>query len=363
MKTIGPVRVPADLPALRENAQDKLRRRPIADLREMPRTVVGTSDSGTLYRYDRPKGVRRKGLPLLFVPPLAAPAYAFDLRRGNSIIEYFVNQGRPVYLVDYGPVKLRDKRLGIEHWVDTVVPAAVEHVSLDAATPSRGAPDVHVAAWSLGGIFITFSAAAHPELPIASLTAVATPFDLYKIPLFALARPFNNAGIKIAGNAYRIFGGIPAPLTRLGFEASAIDKYLTKWWAMLTHADDRDFLAQLEAVDRFMSNMYGYPGRTFGQLYYAAMRTNEFASGTLKLAGRPVDLAKVRVPVLAVAGMDDTLAPRAAVEHLMRLVPNSRDAQLVAAPGGHLGVLTGRGAKKTTWPAINNFLTQHDSRK
>lgn len=357
---LGPVRIPTDVRVISENLDDKLHRRPLADLRQMPRQVVHAGESATLYRYDLPKGVRRRGLPVLLVPPLAAPALAFDLRRGTSVVEYFVTRGRPVYLVDYGPVTFAHRALGIEHWIDAVVPAAVEHVSIDAATPARGGPDVHVVSWSLGGIFSTFTAAAHPGLPIASVTAVATPFDLYRVPIFALARPFNKLGIKVAGNLYRVFGGIPAPLTRLGFQLSAIDKVLTKWFAMLTHADDRDFLAQLEAVDRFMSNMYAYPGRTFGQLYHATMRSNEFATGTLLLAGRLVELENVRVPVLVVAGMDDTLAPREAVEHLLSLVPNAPDAQLVAAPGGHLGVLTGRAAHKTTWPAIENFLAQHD---
>ena len=81
-----------------------------------------------------------------------------------------------------------------------------------------------------------------------------------------------------------MLGGVPAPLTRLGFQISAFDKYLTKPIAMLTHADDRDFLAQLEAVDRFTDNMYAYPGRTFGQLYHVVVRSNALATGVVCVA-------------------------------------------------------------------------------
>lgn len=245
--------------------------------------------------------------------------------------------------------------LGIEHWVDSVLPAAValttEHADADA---------VHVAGWSLGGIFTMFMAAAHPELPLASVTAVASPFDLRQVPLLALARPLDRVVGPIVGPAYRAMGGVPAPLTRLGFQISSLDKYLTKPAAMLAHADDRDFLAQLEAVDRFMSRMYAYPGRTFGQLYHVVMRSNEFATGAMRLAGRSVELAEINVPVLVVAGMGDTRPPHGAVEHLLDLVTGSPEAQLVQAPGGHLGVLAGRAARRTTWPAMENFFCKHD---
>ncbi|MEJ7635459.1 alpha/beta fold hydrolase [Aeromicrobium sp.] len=349
------IRIPRDLGSVRTNLNDKLHRTPIADLRFMSRDIVERRSSFTLYRYSAIKGIKSRGKPLLLIPPLAAPAMAFDLRRGCSLIEYFVGKGRPVYLVDYGPVNFKHRGLGIEHWVDSVLPAAIE-----IAAEHSGADSVHTAGWSLGGIFTMFAAAAHPELPIASATAVASPFDLREVPLLALARPIDRIAGPLVSPLYRSMGGIPAPLTRIGFQLSSIDKYLTKPIAMLTHADDRDFLAQLEAVDRFMSNMYAYPGRTFGQLYHVVMRTNEFATGTMELAGRDVRLAKVDVPVLVVAGMNDTLAPHAAVEHLLDLVTASPDAQLVQAPGGHLGVLTGRAARRSTWPAMEKFFTKHD---
>ncbi len=347
--------IPRDLGAARTNLGDKLRREPIADLRMTPRELVERTEHAELYRYDPVPGVEQHGKPVLFVPPLAAPALAFDLRRGCSVVEYFVEHGRPVYLVDYGPVKFSHRDQGIEHWVDKILPLAVRAVSSDADDAG-----VHMAGWSLGGIFTMLTTAAHPELPIASATAVASPFDLHAVPILAIARPLNRAGVRIVHSTYRLAGGIPAPLTRLGFQLSAIDKYLTKPIAMLMRADDREFLAQLEAVDRFMDNMYAYPGRTFGQLYHVVMRTNEFATGTMRLGGRSVALADIEQPVLVVAGLNDTLAPLPAVTHLVDLVSGSADTHLLEAPGGHLGVLTGRAAAHTTWPGMEAFYVRHD---
>lgn len=320
----------------------------------MPRDTVAERDGYTLYRYT-PADVPQQGKPLFLVPPLAAPAFAFDLRRSCSVVEYFVHQGRPVYLVDYGPVHFSHRNLGIEHWTDHLLPDAMERASAHA-----GYEDLHVAGWSLGGIFTMFTAAALPGLPIASVTAVASPFDLRQVPLLALARPIDRLAGGLIGPAYRAMGGVPSALTRLGFQLSAADKYLTKPATMLMHADDTDFLAQLEAVDRFMDNMYAYPGRTFGQLYHVVMRTNEFATGTMELGGRPVHLADIEVPALVVAGTNDTLAPLSSVAHLADLLTGSPETQLLQAPGGHLGVLTGRAARRTTWPGMENFFAKHD---
>ena len=49
------------------------------------------------------------------------------------------------------------------------------------------------------------------------------------------------------------------------------------------------------------------------------------------------------------------LAPRAAVHHLGSLLPNAPEVRIETAPGGHLGVLTGRGAARTTWAWIDEF--------
>jgi polyhydroxyalkanoate synthase subunit PhaC len=155
---------------------------------------------------------------------------------------------------------------------------------------------------------------------------------------------------------YRALGGAPSPIVRRAFQLTSIDKELTRPVMMAARLHDRDFLAQLEAVDRFMAGMHAYPGRTVGQLYRRFFRVNDLADGHLVLSDREIDLAAVRVPVLAVAGETDVLAPRAAVHHLAGLLPNAPEVRLETAPGGHLGVLAGRGARGTTWRHLEAFL-------
>jgi polyhydroxyalkanoate synthase len=123
-----------------------------------------------------------------------------------------------------------------------------------------------------------------------------------------------------------------------------------------TSLHDRELLAQIEAVDRFMANMHAYPGRTFGQLYHRFFRVNDLANGQLASRDGVVRIDRVAVPVLAIAGEGDGIAPVRACHHIGDLLDGVR---LETAPGGHLGVLTGRAARRTTWKLIDGFLDEH----
>jgi hypothetical protein len=57
------------------------------------------------------------------------------------------------------------------------------------------------------------------------------------------------------------------------------------------------------------------------------------------------------------------LAPREAVGHVVDLLTGSPDVRYETAKGGHLGVLTGRGAVRGTWRHLDKFLRDYDKRR
>src|SRR4051794_26849877 len=315
----------------------------------MPATVIDSGPQRTVSRYETQR--RRRGAPVLLVPPLAAPAICFDLRRGCSLAEHLVVGGRRTYLLEYGQIEYRNRDLGLEHWIEDVIPAAVRAAAQDAGRPVR------VIGWCLGGIMALLAHAMDNELPIEAAALVASPFDFGKVPLVAPLRPI--AAVTrghVVAQIYRVLGGAPAPVVKRGYQLAGIDKYVMKPWTMVSNSGDRDLLAQIEAVDAFMSRMHAYPGRTFGQLYHRIFRTNDLANGKLALTDRTIDLADVTIPLLAVAGRGDGIAPVPACHHVGDLVPNAPSVKLETAPGGHLGVLTGRAARGTTWKLLDAFL-------
>ena len=59
--------------------------------------------------------------------------------------------------MEYGEIAFKNRGIGMEHWVEEVVPEAIKTVSEHA-----GGRPVHVIGWSLGGIFTALAAAAGP---------------------------------------------------------------------------------------------------------------------------------------------------------------------------------------------------------
>jgi polyhydroxyalkanoate synthase len=330
----------------------------LADRTPTPSVIIDEGPQRSVHRYRLPRRPSAHS-PVLLVPPLAAPARCFDLRRGCSLAEHLISLGYPTYLVDYGPISFADRQLGLEHWVEDVIPNAVRAVAEDS-----GGCDVQVVGWCLGGIMSALAVAGQ-DLPVSSMTLVASPFDFDKVRTMAPIRQLAElTGGRLVTALYQTLGGAPAPLVSLGFQLTALDKRLKKPLTLLRNLDDRDLLAHIEAVDDYMANMLAYPGRTFGQLYHRFFRVNDLADGRVSLEdGVEIALADIDVPVLVVAGNADVLAPREAVVPVEDLLSGSSDVRVHTAPGGHLGVLTGRGAQRTTWRHLDEFLRAYDQRR
>jgi polyhydroxyalkanoate synthase len=192
---------------------------------------------------------------------------------------------------------------------------------------------------------------------------VASPFDFSKNPMLAPVRAIGKVtGGKVLGGATRLLGGLPSQLVGPGFKATSLPTYIKKPLTLYRRRDDRDFLAQVEAVDQLMNDMYAYPGRATLQAYQRLLQRNELATGKIQGPTRLVELADVRVPVMNVAGTGDVLVPKAAAHHVGQLLTGSPDVRLPEAPGGHLGVLTGVKAGSTTWAHIDELLDARPSR-
>ena len=115
----------------------------LADLSRTPSEIVHDGDHTRVYHYLPEVPVDEDELPVLLVPPVNTASSTFDLRRGNSLAEFLMQQGRPTYLVDYGDLSTRvNQDMGLEFWLDQVLPDSIRAVSdsaesLPAAIASR----------------------------------------------------------------------------------------------------------------------------------------------------------------------------------------------------------------------------------
>src|SRR4051795_4302881 len=184
----------------------------VARMHPTDKAIVDEGPQRTVYRYLRRGWQPSHSTPILLVPPLAAPAWCFDLRQGCSLAEHLLARGYPTYVVDYGAISFTDRALGLEHWVNDVIPNAIDAVIRDS-----GREDIQLVGWCLGGIMALLAAAAH-QLRVRSVAMVASPFDFTQV---RMAAPIRRLAALTGGaprtRLYRPPGGAPAPLVSLGF--------------------------------------------------------------------------------------------------------------------------------------------------
>ena len=65
--------------------------------------------------------------------------------------------------------------------------------------------------------------------------------------------------------------------------------------------------------------------------------------------------------MLAFGGAGDTIAPVSSVRPIEELVTGAPQMRFEVVPGGHLGMLTGRAARETTWRILDEFIDEHAS--
>src|SRR3954463_16423494 len=118
----------------------------LSDRTPTPSSVIDIGPQRTVHRYKLPRSASAHS-PVLLVPPLAAPARCFDLRRGCSVAEHLISLGYPTYLVDYGAIPIADRQPGLEPRAAEVRPNALAAGRRDAG----GDCDVQVVGWCLGG--------------------------------------------------------------------------------------------------------------------------------------------------------------------------------------------------------------------
>src|SRR3954463_5469232 len=205
------------------NAWDLYLGNGVARMHPTDKAIVDEGPQRTVYRYLRRGWQPSHSTPILLVPHLEGPARCFDLRQVCSLAEHLLARGYPTYVVDYGAISFSDRALGLEHWVDDVLPNAIEPVRR-----ASGRDEIQLVGWCLGGIMSLLATAAR-DLPVRSVAMIASPFDFARVRMAApIRRLAALRGGALAPTLSRMLGGAPAPLVSLGSRATALARYITK---------------------------------------------------------------------------------------------------------------------------------------
>src|SRR3954470_8102621 len=141
-----------------------------------PKDTVWRHDKMELWRYRSDE--RTYKTPVLMVMSLVSRSYIFDLRPGNSLVEFMLNRGLDVYVLDWGVPDHLDANNTISTYTDEYLPAVVEAVCDISHVDS-----VTMNGYCFGGVLALLYAAGHPSPQLRNLITMATPFDQQKLPM------------------------------------------------------------------------------------------------------------------------------------------------------------------------------------
>ncbi len=312
---------------------------------QTPKDVVWQQGRTQLWHY-RNDDVRHSP-PLLIVFSLISRSYILDLTPGNSFVEQLLAAGFDVYLLDWGEPDERDAHNQLEDYVDDYVPAAVARV-----LERSGTEELTMVGYCFGGDLALLYAAHHPEAPVRSLTVLATPVDFRH--LGPLADVFASGGLEV-GDVVDSAGNVPPQVVLQGFKAltpvAEVTRYVTLWERLWND----EYVAAYQAMTGWSDDHVPFPGAAARQAVQMLLRDNGMLTDRLSLGGDTVHLRDVTLPFLTVRATRDHIVPTAATAPLIELV-GSADKHELALDAGHMGLVVGRTAARTTVPTIIDFL-------
>jgi polyhydroxyalkanoate synthase len=320
-----------------------------------PRDVVWTHRGTTLYHY-RPSD-RRYPVPLLLVFALINRPLVFDLRPGGSLIEYLLEEGFDVFLLDWGQPDEEDSDMGLDNYVCDEL-----HWAIRETLRASGADELTLMGWCLGATLCAMYCGldwGERGMPVRNLALLTMPIDgrdstyakWVGDPSFdvdGIAENWRN----IPGEAIDFANKMLKPVTNF---------YTTyrKLWDDVEH--DRVRREAFQAMSKWVSDNPPFPGRVWAEWIAVMYRDGSLVSGRLRLRDRRVDLRRIDQNVLVVTADKDHIAPLSGTTPIFDLI-SSRDVTHMARPGGHIGLIAGSAARKVIWPEMADWLRERSDR-
>src|ERR687895_1712158 len=319
-----------------------------ADTGRTPKEVVWTKNKAKLYRYE-PSAEKKYPVPILMVYALINRPYVLDLLPDNSFIEYLVGEGFDVYLLDWGIPGDEDEDMSFEHYVLDYLPRAAKKVMRIS-----GSGEFTLFGYCMGGTMSAMYASLFPE-HLKNLVLLTAPisFPREEIGLYKL---FTDSKYLNPGLLADAFGNIPGEMIDTGNRMlKPVTNYVGTYVNMWERIFDEKPMETWLAMNKWVNDGPPFPGAAFKQWINEFYQENKLVKGEIQLRGRRVDLSNIKVPLLNIAGKKDHICTLPQAEATMDLV-GSEDKEFFVLDAGHVGLMTGRGAKKGLWPKVSGWL-------
>jgi len=311
-----------------------------------PYDVVHAEGTARLLRMRPDPDTEPAGPPVLFISAPVSRYFVLDLMPGRSFVEHVVTNGFDVYLLDFGEPDQASRFADLDYYVNGVIRRSMRRI---AAT--TGVEQPSVVGYCLGGTLALIYACLHPAT-VSQLVLLTTTVDgdvKGGIPWVAHC-------LGLAGESYENPRLVPAATIKSWFEmlapgSNSLPGRSADLWSRLEQPVER--LRDVQTMATWVDDAVPASGRLLAELYQKfGPGRNGLISGTAYVGDTLIDPSRLSMPVLSVSAEHDAIAPPDGVDAISRLVPH---AQVVRLPGGHVGIVAGRTARRL-WEITTAFL-------
>jgi polyhydroxyalkanoate synthase len=322
-----------------------------ARIGQTPKELIWALNKAKLYRYvPVVPPEKRKKVPLLLVFAIMNRPYVLDLRPGHSFVEYMLQRGYDLYLLDWGAPGPEDKDLQFDDYALEYLPRAIR--KFKAVSGSGG---FSVLGWCLGALISTLYACLRPDDGLKNLVLLTAPLDFTDKTAGGFIRWTSHQSF----NPDRIvdaFGNVPGEMIDYGAKVlKPVENFIGNYLKLWDNIDNPKVVEAWHAMNTWVRDNIPMAGGAYRQLVHDFYKQNRLVEGTLTLRGERVDLGRLTANLLNVIAEADHITPPCQSEGVMARI-GSKDKELYRVQGGHIGIMAGSGAEKHTWPHIDAWL-------
>jgi len=320
---------------------------------QTPKELVWTLNKAKLYHYIPvvPKE-QRHPVPLLLVFALMNRPYILDLRPGHSFVEFMVNSGYDLYLLDWGAPGPEDKNLRFDEYTLEYMPRAIRKLKVIA-----GVEEFSMLGWCIGAILTTIYAALRPDDGLRNLILLTAPLDFSNKEALTFARWTDERYFNV-DQVLAAFGNMPGEMIDYGARAlKPVENYIVNYVKLWDNIENPHVIEAWQAMNTWVTDNIPLAGGVFRQLIVDLYRNDRLMRGEMMIRGERVDLSRLRANLLTVIAEGDHITPPCQSQAILSKV-SSKDKELFSVPGGHIGIMAGSGANKRTWPKIDAWLSR-----